>query len=289
MLDLSRRAETVQALATAASDSGIAVLIGHGVPSEVIVRAHSAAAALFAVSDAEKSDTTTGGMGFRGLGREALAVSARDGSGDRDQKESFTARFDDGVCVPWPRSVPDAPAAFLEYHTYMLGLANRLLDLADEALPTTRRGTFRRLSGDNPSSVLRAFHYPPADSSDNRAGAHTDYGALTLISASGDSRGLQIQDRRGQEWTNVEAPPGGLVMHLGDIFERWTNGRWVAPPHRVVGPGSSRYSLTWFYAPSRDVVVAPLAECVEPAATPRFPPVLVGDYISARVAQRDRT
>src|SRR5206468_2314161 len=65
-----------------------------------------------------------------------------------------------------------------------------------------------------------------------RAGAHRDYGCLTLIRS--DASGLEVQTRDG-EWLPVEAPAGGYVVNIGDLLARWTNGRWVSTLHRVVG------------------------------------------------------
>ena len=49
------------------------------------------------------------------------------------------------------------------------------------------------------------------------AGAHTDYGALTVL-ATDDSPGLQI-NTDGQ-WQHVKPVPGTFVINLGDMLER---------------------------------------------------------------------
>lgn len=49
------------------------------------------------------------------------------------------------------------------------------------------------------------------------AGAHTDYGALTVL-ATDDSPGLQI-NTDGQ-WQHVKPIPGTFVINLGDMLER---------------------------------------------------------------------
>jgi isopenicillin N synthase-like dioxygenase len=283
-IDLNRSGEAKNALARASSELGVAAVVGHSVDPLVIERAHATAVALFGLPEDVKAGLSAGGMGFRRLGSEALSAY-RSSMASADQKETFTARFDDAVTMPWPPSIPDAINAWLAYHRAMRSLAERILDLADETLGL-HPGTLRGLSG-NPSLVLRALHYPAAGPQAERAGAHTDFGALTLLTISGDTGGLQASRPEGGGWVPIEQPSGAVIMHLGDLFVRWTNGRWIAPLHRVTGAGGERYTLAWFHAPSREAVVRPLEECVEPGTEPRFKPVRVGEYIAARAtAQR---
>lgn len=49
------------------------------------------------------------------------------------------------------------------------------------------------------------------------AGAHTDYGALTVL-ATDDSPGLQINT--GGQWHHVKPIPGTFIINLGDMLER---------------------------------------------------------------------
>lgn len=49
------------------------------------------------------------------------------------------------------------------------------------------------------------------------AGAHTDYGAFTVL-ATDDNPGLQIYT--GGKWQHVKPVPGTFVINLGDMLER---------------------------------------------------------------------
>ena len=49
------------------------------------------------------------------------------------------------------------------------------------------------------------------------AGAHTDYGALTVL-ATDDNPGLQINT--SGKWQHVRPIPGTFVINLGDMLER---------------------------------------------------------------------
>ena len=52
------------------------------------------------------------------------------------------------------------------------------------------------------------------------AGAHTDYGALTVL-ATDDTPGLQIHTAGA--WQDVKPIPGTFIINVGDMLERWAN------------------------------------------------------------------
>ncbi|KAJ3340884.1 hypothetical protein HDU93_006176, partial [Gonapodya sp. JEL0774] len=146
------------------------------------------------------------------------------------------------------------PEFFVEKHSY---------DLDDEG-------------GDN----LRLLHYPPVP--DHvlekwkeggfvegkraiRAGAHGDYGSLTLLFQR-DESGLQVLDKHtdGDVWIDAPVIPGSVVVNTGDLMEYWTRGLYKSTTHRVAIPvdiGSqkrSRYSIPFFVQPNDDVVLSPV-------------------------------
>jgi isopenicillin N synthase-like dioxygenase len=112
-----------------------------------------------------------------------------------------------------------------------------------------------------------------------RAGAHTDYGSLTILNGEDVPGGLQVRTRGG-EWIDVHTPPDHFVINIGDLMMRWTNERWLSNLHRVVnpplgeGPGAPRLSIAFFNHPNYDVMI----ECIAPAGQAKHPPVLSGDY-----------
>ncbi|CAA7036738.1 unnamed protein product [Microthlaspi erraticum] len=57
-------------------------------------------------------------------------------------------------------------------------------------------------------------------------GAHSDYGMITLLATDG-VMGLQIcKDRnvKPQKWEYVPSIEGAIVVNIGDMMERWSNG-----------------------------------------------------------------
>jgi isopenicillin N synthase-like dioxygenase len=135
-----------------------------------------------------------------------------------------------------------------------------------------------------PICTTRLLHYPPQPASAAQGqigcGAHTDWGALTLL-AQDDAGGLQVQARDGS-WLNVPPVPGALVVNIGDLMQRWTNDRWPSTMHRVVNrfSGRDRWSIAYFFDLDADAVVVPLPACVSAAQPSRYAPITAGDHLA---------
>lgn len=54
-----------------------------------------------------------------------------------------------------------------------------------------------------------------------RMGAHTDFDSFTLLWQSGEG-GLEV--KVDGEWRAVEGVEGAVVMNIGDVLGRWSNG-----------------------------------------------------------------
>ena len=114
-------------------------------------------------------------------------------------------------------------------------------------------------------------HEPPAGQL--RAGAHSDYGSVTILRAEPGSSGLQIEAPDGS-WVEVPVAPDAFVVNVGDLLARWSNDRWASTLHRVVPDGRRRQSLAFFHLPNWDAVI----ECV-PGEPPRHAPVIAGEHL----------
>jgi isopenicillin N synthase-like dioxygenase len=68
-----------------------------------------------------------------------------------------------------------------------------------------------------------------------RAGAHTDYGCLTILRSQDSAGGLQVQDRDG-DWVDVQGLDDAFVINIADAMGVWSNDRFVSTVHRVVTP-----------------------------------------------------
>jgi isopenicillin N synthase-like dioxygenase len=136
---------------------------------------------------------------------------------------------------------------------------------------------------DRSIGTMRLNYYPrqlqPPAPGQLRAGAHTDYGSITILNGEDVPGGLQVRTRRG-EWIDVRTPPEHFVINIGDLLMRWTNDRWLSNLHRVVNPPRAdgghapRLSIAFFNHPNYDALI----EGIAPPGEARHPPVLSGDY-----------
>lgn len=121
-----------------------------------------------------------------------------------------------------------------------------------------------------PIASLRLLHYPPhPDVEDDAlvgAGAHTDFGGITILLTDGNS-GLQVLDQATKEWVDVPARSDAFVVNMGDLLETWTSGFYKSNIHRVINKsGKERYSVPFFFDGNPDFVVEPL----DGSATERY-------------------
>jgi isopenicillin N synthase-like dioxygenase len=108
-----------------------------------------------------------------------------------------------------------------------------------------------------------------------RAGAHTDYGALTILAAQDEGLEVLLRDTSSstvhnggvqqQRWYPVPVISGAFVVNLGDLMQRWTNNEWISTMHRVVMPATEaqerRYSMAYFVNTNGDTRIEPLKCC----------------------------
>ena len=105
---------------------------------------------------------------------------------------------------------------------------------------------------------------------------------LTLLLTDG-TPGLEIDVGDG-DWRAVlppSTPPPHVFVNVGDMLQRWSNGRWRSAPHRVAAPsgGRHRYSAAFFFDPPFECRVACVTREGEAAVAPE---VRYGDYLLAK-------
>jgi isopenicillin N synthase-like dioxygenase len=136
-----------------------------------------------------------------------------------------------------------------EYYSHMLRLTNSLLEMLVLALGYS----VDRLSAltAEPVMNLKLLHYPPHTSTDERqfgAGAHTDFGALTILLQQPGKDGLQVWYAAAEKWLSVPAVEDVFVVNMGDLIQKWTSGKYSSTLHRVRNvAGGDRYSVPCFY------------------------------------------
>ena len=191
--------------------------------------------------------------------------------------------------TPWPTQPEHFTQAWNAYYNAMENLSARIMKLFASALHVHEQFFDEFIS--SPISALRALNYPPQARAPQpgqlRAGAHSDYGSLTILLPQHDSRGLEIQRLDGS-WHEVLPVDGAFIINLGDLMARWTNNRWRSTMHRVVNPEqqhdprSRRQSIAYFHQPNWDAEISTIPTCVDSTSPTQFESVLSGPYLMSK-------
>jgi isopenicillin N synthase-like dioxygenase len=283
--------------------TGFLAVAGHRVPDATVDAAWTKAEAFFALPPELKQSAkaTYPGYPYGYLGPETESLARSGGvEAPPDMKESFNggpARAPAGLADPEalsfcfaPTIWPEAPDGFRDawraYYAAMEDLAARIMRVFAVALNLPEDFFAPFLSA--PVSALRALNYPALARRPKpgqiRAGAHTDYGSLTILLPQAGSRGLEILGPDGA-WTEVLPHSGAFVVNIGDLMARWTNDRWTSTLHRVVipdGAAERRQSFAFFHQPNWDAEIVALEGCLATNEAPKYPPVRSGPYLMSK-------
>jgi isopenicillin N synthase-like dioxygenase len=209
------------------------------------------------------------------------------------------------------------------------GLTHNVLSALALALPSLSESY---LSDLHSASLfqLRLLHYPAiqrsllSEAKATRISAHSDFGTLTLLwqdkvggleimrppsDAHSTERGSETTGEHNisgaEEFIPVPPVPGAVLVNMGDLMERWSNGRWRSAVHRVgppprlrAMPGVSdrakydeegsvcppRYSIPFFATVNSDAIIDGLPGCWGPDRPKRYPSVTAGEYVQMRMA-----
>ena len=283
--DVSRIASELHA---ASQGLGFIYVKGHGIPDLQIKSARRAAFEFFQASEENKKSVlvTAAHRGWLNPG-----ASKMDDDVKADLKESFIWGAED---VPqddhplrgpnqWPAFLPELEEAAMTYFHSVQEVARVLL--RGFAIGLNLEPEFFLKTSSRPLSRASFVYYPtqPADSGETQfgVGPHTDFGVLTVL-CQDDTGGLQVQDVNG-DW--IHAPPieGTLVVNVGDLLSRWTDGQYKSTPHRVVNTsGRERLSLVLAFDPDPETMI----DAGEiPGLAPKDDPITCGDYLVWRFAK----
>ena len=276
-------------LGQAFREAGFAILPHPSVPAALRAEVFAQSDAFFALPRAEKAAVSIlNTPHYRGWGKPG-DESLDETRPEVDTKETFNIGYD--MAPDDPRVVagepfrgvtqwPDLPGfrdTMLAYYDACQAQASALLSVMAEdlGLPDDH---FAALFTE-PLSAMRLLHYPPATGADNEigAGAHTDYGAITLLMTDGEP-GLQVKPRTG-DWIDVPHIPGAYVVNIGDCMMRWTNDIYVSTPHRVLPPQRTRRAVAMFIEANPDQIIAALPG----TGAPKYPPIRAADYLTSRL------
>ena len=253
-----RSDNAVAVLRSACEEIGFFTVVGHGVSPAAIDEVASVSRRFFdQTADAKGRFAGPGSIVglpvYRPLQSERLGATG-DGDDHADLKESL----DWGPSlagVDWPAGLQ---RPYVTYLREMHRLARALRGVIAQALGRPEDWFEERF--DELSSSLRVINYPEPDAlpaaGQLRAGAHRDYGFLTILRSDDAPGGLEVQTVAG-EWVEVTPTPDAFVCNIGDLLADLTEGAWTSTLHRVAVPppgahGARRQSIVFFHNPGDD-------------------------------------
>lgn len=305
--DDTARRSVGEAFDAAAREVGFAQIVGHRVPDHVIADMVAASDAFFDLpldrKLAARPHDLTVNRGYAASGTEALSYSIGDaappdlfeafniGEDDVDDADPFHAAERHRLFAPniWPDEPASLRPALVKYFAEARRVALALTDVFAVALGLPDR--WFRPFVDRSTTTMRTINYerrshePDPLPEQQRMGAHTDYGVVTVLWAD-RTPGLQILGPDGA-WHGVVPAPGALLVNLGDLTAEWTNDRWRSTLHRVVPPAEPgpvrRRSTAFFFDGNWDALIECVPTCTDASNPPKYPPVVAGEHLMAKL------
>lgn len=276
---------------------GFAILADHGIADELIRRSEEKAKAFFALpAETKRKYLVPNAGGARGF--TPLGIETAKGSNAHDLKEfwhigrDLPARHPLREHMPdnlWPSEVAGFKESFQELYSAFDRTGLKVLKAIARHLEIDEE--FFEDSVSDGNSVLRLLHYPLQSEPTGehiRAGAHEDINAITLLLGA-EEAGLELLTTDGR-WIPVSPRPGELVINVGDMLQRLTNGVLRSTAHRVVNPApdrasNARYSMPFFLHFRPDFLIEALPQTLHSGELPRWPPITANDYLQERLRE----
>lgn len=298
--DATRKADFIQKLGDAFAEIGFAIVKNHGVSEDLKSDLFRTVKDYFDQSEEIKKrdeDVQNGGQrGFVSKGRETAK-----GHQQADLKEFYHVGqvVEDGDAISseypdniWPQSMPEFKEVTMKVYRTFEQTGRDLLRAIAVYLKLEENYFDDKIHNGN--SILRLLHYYPVEDLSTvpvgavRAGAHEDINLITLLMG-GSAAGLQAQTKDGN-WIDVAPEPNHIVINMGDMLQRLTNGKLKSTTHRVVNldPESMlkpRYSTPFFLHPRSEMDLTCLESCVDAEHPKRFDDMTAGEYLDERITE----
>ncbi|MCW5718142.1 MAG: isopenicillin N synthase family oxygenase [Bauldia sp.] len=300
--DAEARLAVAKSFGEAFEDIGFAVIVGHGIPGQLMDDTYAAAKAFFdmplgaklALQPPEKVKA----RGYLPMGIESVSATLtgetppdlcealvfagihRELRGDPNARPNY-----------WPTDPPQLTGLIQSYARSVETLTRQLMEMSALALDLPE--DYFDADFADPNMTFRFVNYPDQVEEPKpgqlRYGEHHDYGGLTILRQDSAPGGLQIWDPV-VGWWDALSPHNSFVINVGDLMARWTNDRWSSTLHRVINPSrqltgsTQRLSMVAFTGPNDNTEVVALPTCVDEAHPAKYEPVRAGPYIRSKIA-----
>lgn len=286
----------IQNLGSAYEEIGFVSIKNHGFNKDLEHNLYNVLKRFFDLEDQVKlkydGSAYNGQRGYTGKRKEHAA-----GRNMGDLKEFFhvgkhipESNSKDYAANIWPEEIEEMEAICTEAYSSLENIGKVMLSAI--ALHLNLEEDYFNTKVDRAISILRPIHYFPIEDTSEieegavRAAEHGDINLITLLmGASAD--GLQVKRRDGK-WIPITAIEGHLVVNVGDMLERLTNGVLKSTIHRVVNPpldqlNKPRYSIPFFMHANPDASLACLDSCVNDDNPKKWEDTTAGEFLLQRL------
>ncbi|UKZ72773.1 hypothetical protein TrVFT333_000408 [Trichoderma virens FT-333] len=240
IIDISGDQDVVaKQLVDAAQEHGFIYIrnLGADISANSIDGAFALSRKLFDAPLAEKQACTiqTNNRGWSGMHSETLDPKHQK-IGDFKEAFNFGEFIDGKAQQPLPPTIADDEPQVSAFADSCHKLCRKLLHLLGIGLEVGDFFSSAHITNGESSSILRFLRYPPPDqtsssSDDVRAGAHSDYGSITLLFRLKGQAGLELQKK---------------------------DGSWAPVPVEGETSAGPRYSIAFFCHPAGSVALEPV-------------------------------
>jgi len=247
---------------------------------EIVDREFDLSKKFFSCPELEKEECRIGAdnRGWTGMHGEILDPSVQKRG---DWKEALNiGEFHNGKPQQkMPKSLASHIEELEDFEARCVSTSKRIFRLLALGLEMEDLDWFSKRHRRPSGCTVRLLHYPALptgteleDEVDIRAGAHSDYGSITLLFQRPSQPGLEILTP-SSTWAPVPVFPNGyktsttfppILVNIADLLSYWTNGLLKSTVHRVIFPkdarrgGEDRYSIAYFGHPSDDAELVPV-------------------------------
>lgn len=247
----SRIDEVTSQLIKAAEDVGFFSIIDHGIPLAEINRMFDTSEAFFALPDAVKATVP---WNPRNVGWERNS-QVHPCTGKPDTKESYQLQFGENMEGMWigDEHVPGFRETSLAFMHRVQAVSEKLMLCFARGLgiPDDYFIGYHDVTRPNSQTTMRLQHYFALSRENKngevyyRAGAHCDWGFLTLLFQREGQSGLEIFPGRevvtefalGDAWTKVDPKAGEIVCDIGDLLMPWSVQVYLSSRQDADGAG----------------------------------------------------
>ncbi|EOA14681.1 hypothetical protein CARUB_v10027953mg [Capsella rubella] len=286
-IDLSNQDEKLvaRAVVKASEEWGVFQVVNHGIPTELIRRLQEVGSKFFELPELEKEAIAKP--------EDSMDIEGYMTKYEDEARNAWADHLFHRIWPPskinyrfWPTNPPEYREVNEEYASHMKKLAEKIMEWLSEGLGLPREALKESLGGETVEYLMKINYYPPCPDMDSVLGVpgHSDFNGITLLVAN-DALGLQVF--KDDNWIDTMYITSGIIVIIGDQFQRMSNGKYKSVVHRATrNKEKTRISWPVFVESNLDQVLGPLPELTSgDNSAPKFKSYAYKDFKIRKLKQ----